>query len=230
MKHLQGRGIPLIDLVQGGFLGLAKGMEKLDQTFPFHPLTYLTPCIIRGAKAQIPHEGYVVPISEADRRLVPQVFKASEFLRQTLMREPSSSEIAECLNSTNGTGIHWTTLKVERITHTAISYLSTEIGNSGRKTLTLNDAIENPQHRPEECASHRELQEAMEELLEEVPDPRKKEIVLRIYGFNGQELRQSDLGRRFDVSRERIGQIASKTIITIRNNPGLSGPLVGFLD
>ena len=197
-REYAGRGVPLLDLVQEGSIGLLAAARKFDYTLDFRFSTYATKWIRQGVtRCLLNHAGLIrVPAHTAER--MRKVLNARSTLQQQLERDPEAEEIAAACGIPAG--------KVRQLLDLVpeVCSLDTPVGDDGTMALLLED-IQAPQ--PQEELVRRELRETVEGLLARL-DPRQQQILRLRYGMEDGVCRSfEDIGKIVGVSKERARQI-----------------------
>ncbi len=209
-KRYMGQGVPFLDLIQEGNLGLLKAVEKFDHKRGFKFSTYATWWIRQAITRAIADQGRTirVPVHVGDR--IREMYKVSRSLEQDLGREPTSDEIAGEMNLPPKK-VSWL-LRVSRRT------VSLEKPVGEEEDSELGNFIEDESSpTPAESAYHTLLQEKLEEVLATLT-PREARILRLRYGLhNGHSHTLEEVGRKFGLTRERIRQIEVEALRRLRH-------------
>ncbi len=209
-KRYMGQGVPFLDLIQEGNLGLLKAVEKFDYKRGFKFSTYATWWIRQAITRAIADQGRTirVPVHVGDR--IREMYKVSRSLEQDLGREPTSEEIADEMNLPSKK-VSWL-LRVSRRT------VSLEKPVGEEEDSELGNFIEDESSpTPAESAYHTLLQEKLEEVLSTLT-PREARILRLRYGLhNGHAHTLEEVGRKFGLTRERIRQIEVEALRRLRH-------------
>ena len=209
-KRYMGQGVPFLDLIQEGNLGLLKAVEKFDHKRGFKFSTYATWWIRQAITRAIADQGRTirVPVHVGDR--IREMYKVSRSLEQDLGREPTSDEIADEMNLPSKK-VSWL-LRVSRRT------VSLEKPVGEEEDSELGNFIEDESSpTPAESAYHTLLQEKLEEVLSTLT-PREARILRLRYGLhNGHAHTLEEVGRKFGLTRERIRQIEVEALRRLRH-------------
>ena len=209
-KRYMGQGVPFLDLIQEGNLGLLKAVEKFDYKRGFKFSTYSTWWIRQAITRAIADQGRTirVPVHVGDR--IREMYKVSRSLEQDLGREPTSEEIADEMNLPSKK-VSWL-LRVSRRT------VSLEKPVGEEEDSELGNFIEDESSpTPAESAYHTLLQEKLEEVLSTLT-PREARILRLRYGLhNGHAHTLEEVGRKFGLTRERIRQIEVEALRRLRH-------------
>ena len=197
-REYVGRGVPLLDLVQEGSIGLLAAARKFDYTLDYRFSTYATKWIRQGVtRCLLNHAGLIrVPAHTAER--MRKVLNARSALLQRLEREPGVEELSEA------SGIPVTKVRQLLDLVPEVCSLDTPVGDDGTLALMLED-LQAPQ--PQEELVRRELKETMESLLTRL-DLRQQQILRLRYGMEDGVCRSfEEIGKTLGVSKERARQI-----------------------
>ena len=209
-KRYMGHGVPLLDLIQEGNLGLMKAVEKYDYHRGFRFSTYATWWIRQTVTRAIADQARTirVPVHMVDR--IRQLYKAQRDLEQRLGRQPNVEEIAEALAMP--------VFKVQWILKVSWNPISLESPVGDEEDSELGQFIEDEvSPTPMQSAYLSMLKEKLAEVLGDLP-PREAQVLRLRFGLNdGNEYTLEEVGQKFGLTRERIRQIEGKALRQLRH-------------
>ncbi len=209
-KKYMGRGVPFLDLIQEGNIGLIRATKKFDYRRGHKFSTYATWWIRQAVTRAIADQGRTirVPVHMGDQ--INKLLRVQHQLTQKLGRGPTVEELAEHLEVPPK--------KVENMIQVARRPLSLETPTDNEEDSVLGDFIEDEDSPPpDDTATHHLLQDHLVEVMDGLP-PREVRILQLRYGIlDGQAYTLEEVGRKMGVTRERVRQIEAQALSRLRH-------------
>ena len=211
-KHYVNRGMDFLDLIQEGNLGLMKAVDKFDYTRGFKFSTYATWWIRQAITRALADQARTIRIPVHMVETINKIARAQRKLVQKLNRDPTAEEISEELEGV------WTPNKIREIQQIALDPLSLEKPVGEEEDSHVGDFIEDKDNiSPYGYADQAMETERINEVLSQLTDREARVIRLR-YGLeDGRTHTLEEVGKEFNVTRERIRQIEAKALKKLRH-------------
>ena len=220
-KRHVGKGMYFLDLIQEGNLGLIKAVEKFDYSKGYKFSTYATWWIRQAITRAIADQARTIRIPVHMVETIHKVSRTTRQLLQELGREPTTAEIAEALDMTPD--------KVREIMKIAQDPVSLETPIGEEEDSHLGDFVEdNESPAPSDSASYSLLREQLCNILHTLT-PREEQVIKLRFGLeDGRPRTLEEVGKKFEITRERIRQIEAKALRKLRH-PSRSKTLKDYL-
>jgi RNA polymerase primary sigma factor len=208
-KKYIGHGVPFLDLIQEGNIGLMRAAKKFDYSRGFKFSTYATWWIRQAVTRAISDQGRTirVPVHMSDQ--ISRMRRTQHQLQQQMGRTPTTEELAEALEMPPE--------KVEQMAEYGRTPVSLETPIREDEEDVLGDFIDSGAPNPEESALDSLMGENLKELLDTLPPRELRVLQMRFGLLDGTPLTLNEVGRRMGITRERARQLESQALQRLRN-------------
>ncbi|MDH3679884.1 MAG: RNA polymerase sigma factor RpoD [Acidimicrobiia bacterium] len=221
-KRYVGRGVPILDLIQEGNLGLMRAVQKFDHSKGFKFSTYATWWIRQAITRAIADQSRTIRVPVHMVESINKVVRAQRALAQRLERDPTMDELASEVD-----------LDPEKVTEilriASQDPLSLDSPVGDEDDTSMADFIPDRGAAPLDLAARKLLEQTVRDVLDDLSDRESEVVRLRFGLVDGRPRTLEEVGKEFGVTRERIRQIESKTLAKLRH-PLRSEKLRDYLD